>query len=942
MNDRRIRIILFAVVFAIVFVAYLSSVAPTASFWDCGELIATACTMGVPHPPGTPLFVTIGRIFSMLPTSREFAFRVNLVPVVFGAFSCGLIYLLVIKLISLVATLERRHDKWLPHAAGVFGALCCAFAFSYWDNSVEAEVYGPCVVVALSVLYMSLVWRDQLKRVGGDNRLILAMIFLLFLSTGIHFTPMMTVFAVLVFALVVDREAVLQLRLFELVAGYLVILTATELGFSMGTFIAAPLMLAATWLGIRVMERSDKTASVLYGLGLLFMVFVIAYAVAGNRIMDDTVLFLASPTVAFIERWVRSPILAVVLVLGYGGYLYWLHRQGKLNLKYVALMLGLVLLAGSVQFIMFIRAKLGPSINEVNPSNWRDFVSVLKREQYDPMKLFPRKTQFLTEDDWRANQNPQFSLFIAYFEQVKFYVRYFFWQWGNARYFDIFLHVGWQAILGMVPPLLGLWGMWLQYKREKRSFVLIFVAFLVASVGLITYLNLKYSPSDPRPMLKFHEVRERDYFYAFSFVFYTIFVGVGAYAFLRWFADWVKSRKLPVYVMSGALVLFGFVPMLLNYSEVTRHGDWIPAEYGYNMLVSCPGEHAVLFTNGDNDTFPLWFMQTVPSRIAKYDPKFGKNVAVANLSLLNTNWYCKQLKKWGAPVSFTEAEIDKLPQGFVGKDNHTYLLKDIMMRDIIATSAGVKLNWPNDYACTPEEYMAKVFTASYNPRTPVYFATTVSRDNLEDCEPYLRLEGLVNRVVPERGDNQVDLEKTRHLLYDVYVMNSMLDPKVAKDDNTRGLLINYAASYLALAGEYQKADRNAEAQAVLEKALGFDLDKDRKIPLFYHASVFAMLNGQYDKALGYLDSIEARGLQDPELSLRRGYAYQGKGDFARAESSYRAAIAGDPSRPDPLQALYRLYLDDMHDTSKARSLLQQWLQRAPSDSVATKMLKEIS
>ena len=238
--------------------------------------------------------------------------------------------------------------------------------------------------------------------------------------------------------------------------------------------------------------------------------------------------------------------------------------------------------------------------------------------------------------------------------------------------------------------------------------------------------------------------------------------------------------------------------------------------------------------------------------------------------------------------------------------------------------------------------MAKVFTPSYNPRTPVYYATTVSRDNLEDCEPYLRLEGLVNRVVPERGDNQVDMEKTRHLLYDVYVMKSMLDSKVAKDDNTRGLLINYAASYLALAGEYQKAGRNREAQDVLEKALSFDLDKDRKIPLFYHASVFAMLNGEYDKALSYLDSIEGRGFQDPELSLRRGYAYQGKGDFARAEAAYREAINEDPGRPDPLQALYRLYLDDIHDTSKARVLLQQWLQRAPSDSIATKMLKEIS
>jgi hypothetical protein len=938
----RIRLIVFGAVFAVVLAVYYYSASPTTAFWDCGELTAAAYSMGVPHPPGTPLFVTLGRIFAMLPTAKEVAFRVTLIPLLFGAFSCGLIYLLVTKLIGLYAIPERRYDRWLPHVAGVFGALACAFAFSFWDNSVEAEVYGPCVVVALSVLYMALLWRDQLKRAGGDNRLILAAIFLLFLSTGIHFTPMMTVFAVLVFALIVDRQAVLQLRLFELVAGYLVILTAAELGFSIGTFIAVPLMLGATWLGIRAMERSDRTISAFYGLGLFFLVFVIAYVAAGNKIMDDTVLFLASPTVAFIERWVRSPILVLLFVAGYGGYLYWLHRQGKLSLKYVGLMLGLVFLAGTVQFIMFIRAKLGPTINEAEPSNWRDFVSVLKREQYDPMKLIPRKTQFLTEDDWRMNQNPQFSLFVAYFEQVKFYLRYFFWQWGNERFFDIFLHVKWQALLGLVPPLLGLWGMWHQLKREKRSFVLIFVAFLVASVGLITYLNLKYSTSDPRPELKFREVRERDYFYAFSFVFYTIFIGVGAYAFLRSVIDRLRFKRVPAYAVSGALLVFGFVPMLLNYPEVTRRGDWIPAEYGYNMLVSCPGEHAVIFTNGDNDTFPLWFIQTVPSRIAGYDPNFGKNVRVGILSLLNTNWYCKQLKRWGAPISFTEAEIDRLPRGFAGKNNRTFLLEDIMIRDMVATAGGVKLKWPDDYASTSEEYMAKVFGPGYRARTPIYFATTVSPRSLQDVKPYLRLEGLVYRVVPEAGTEQVDAPRSRYLIDSVYSMKSIMDRRVQKDDNTRGLLITYAASFMGLASEYRKQNRPQDAEQVLNLATGLELDRDRRMTILYHYSSFALENGHFDLALAALDTIRALGFKQPEFALRRGVAYEGKGDLVQAEAAYLEALAADPSRGDFVQPLVRFYLDKLRDTAKGKAQLEQWLRSVPSDSEAARQLRQLS
>jgi tetratricopeptide (TPR) repeat protein len=942
------RFIGFTLVFVVVVVAYLLSVAPTASFWDCSELIAASYVAGVPHPPGTPLYIMLGRLFTLIPIGREIAFRVNLIPVLFGAVSCGLIYLLVVKLISLYTMSDRERFRLLPHVAGVFAGLMCAFAYSYWDNSVEAEVYGPCVVIALSVLYMALLWRDRVEAAKGDNRLILAAVFLLFLSTGIHFTPMMTVFAVLVFALVVDRESILQLRIFEFVAGYLVILTGTEMGLNFGMVFTVLCMLGATWLGIRTMERSDRSWKMLLGLGLLSVTFVIGYIAAGHKIMDDTVLFLASPTVAIIERWVQQPMAVVILVLGYGAYLYRLHRRGKLDMRYVGLMLGLVFLAGTVQFIMLARAKLGPSINEVNPSHWRDFVSVLKREQYDPMKLLPRKTQFLTEDDWRMNQNARFSVPVAYFEQIKFYLRYFFWQWGNERFFDIFLGIKWQALLGLIPPFLGLWGMWHQFKKEKRSFVLIFVAFLVASLGLITYLNLKYSPSDPRRgdpaqgKLGFLEVRDRDYFYAFSFVFYTIFIGVGAYAFLRQVRDFFRSKRLPVYAAAGVLALFGFVPMALNHGNVTRRWNWIPAEYGYNMLVSCPGEHAVIFTNGDNDTFPLWFMQTVPCRVANYDPNFGKNVAVGILSLLNTNWYCKQLKHWGAPISFTDEQIDRLPRAFAGKNNRTFLLEDIMIRDMVATSAGIRLQWPDDYASTSEEYMAKVFGPGYHPRTPVYFATTVGREKLADVAPYLRLEGLVYRVVPERGTSQVDIERSQDLVYNKYKMASMFDPRVHKDENTKGLFITYAASYLGLATELRQAGRRQEAEDLVARALRFDLDKDRRATLFYHLAVMSMENRNFDRALAALDTIKLYGLTNPEFDIQRGRAYEGEGDFRKAEEAYLAAAAAAPGQATPVQSLTRLYLERLYDTGKARSLLDQWLRRAPGDSASARLLRLIS
>lgn len=948
MSESRLRWIIFAAIYLVVLLVYLYSMSPTAAFWDCGEFIAASYVLGIPHPPGTPLFVAIGRLFTLIPFNPEVAYRVNIIPVLFGALSAGLIYLIVVKLISLYR--EKDRHPWIKHVAGVFGALACAFAYSFWDNCVEAEVYAPCAAIALAVLYMAMNWRTQVEQKTGDNRLILLAIFMLFLATGIHFTPMIVVFAVVIFALVVDRESVLRLRLFEFVLGFLTILTIHAMGGSGAEgvvlkVVVAALMLGATYFGIRLMEDSERNLALLWGLALLAGGIAVGYLASGGDMMDNLVLFLASPTVAAIEMWVTARGLLVAFAVGYGLYLYWLHRQGRLHPKYVGLMLGLVFLAGSVQFLMLIRAKAGPEINEVDPSNWRDFVGVLRREQYDPMKLLPRKTQFLTENDYRMEQNAKFSVIVAYFEQFKFYLRYFFWQWGGERFFDIFLGVKWPALFGLVPPLLGLWGMWHQLRNEKKSFVLVFLAFLAASFGLITYLNLKFSPSDPRPHLRFREVRERDYFYAFSFVFYAIFIGVGVHAFLRWMVEKARLKKALVVGLSGLTVAYGFVPMVLNYQDVTRRHNWIPAEYGYNMLVSCPGEKAVVFTNGDNDTFPLWFMQTVPSRIAGLDPTFGKNVAVANLSLLNTQWYCKQLKRWGAPISFSEEEIEKLPQGFLGKNNRTFLLKDVMMRDIVATSGGVKLQWPDDYGSTSEEYVNKVFRSGrWRPqaRHPVYFATTVSSDNLADFQGWYRLEGLVNRVVPEYGENQVDVEKTHDLLFNVYKMNSMLDPRVSKDENTRGLLINYAASYLALANEYQRLGMNREAQVVLTDAMKFELDDQRRVPLFYHLSIFAMLNGDYQNALAYIDSIQALGFDDPELTMRRGMALQSMGRAAEAEAAYLDAVNASPNRPEPVQALYQFYLEETFDTVKARQVLEGWLRRMPNDSTAARMLRSIS
>jgi tetratricopeptide (TPR) repeat protein len=889
-----LKLILFLLTTVIVLSVFLYSLAPTASFWDCGELIACSYILGIPHPPGAPLYINLGRLFSLIPISREVAYRLNFFTALMGAISCGFVYLLVVKLLEIE---KRPLSQPILHLSGILAGLLLGFAYSFWDNSVETEVYTPCVIIALVVLYFAIIWREKRERGETDNRLVLFAIFLLFLSAGIHFTPMMIFLPLLIYGLAVDRKAILELRVIELL--------------------------------------------------ILYLAFVL---ISGLELVDYFVLFLASPTVAMIDLLKNKGGFFFLLWLIYFLYLFYLSSKKRLDGRYVFFGLFLIFLASTVQFYLMVRSAREPAINEVAPTRWRQFVGVLKREQYDPMKLYPRKTQFLTEEDYRnyPNSTPYLGLIPAYWEQIKFYLRYLFWQWAGEQNFDIFYHITPFALASLIPILLGILGMVNHYKREKKSFLLIFLCFLVASLGLLTYLNLKYSPSDPREHLKFREVRERDYFYAFSYVFFTIFIGLGIYYLLaEVFPTYLKKVK-PIlkitlyYLAFGIIIILPIASVLFNYPNVTRRYNFIPAEYGYNMLISCEGEKAVIFTNGDNDTFPLWFVQETPSFVNNYQAPFKRNVAVANLSLLNTTWYCKQLKKWGAPISFSEKKIEELPQGIYGKDGRVYLLKDIIIRDLLATNAGIKLVWPDDYLLTPHEFRQKVLKNYREEKgTKIYFASTVSRDNLYDVEPWLKTCGLVQLVVPDSGENQIDVAKTESLLYSVYKMKSMLDKRVMKDENTRGLLINYAANYLALAQEYQKRGNLDEAMRIMEKALAFDLDKQRKSLLYYNLSYFALMAQKPNLAIAYLDSIEKLGVKDFEILLRKGIALQSLGEIEKAEKSFQEALQLAPNRPEAVQALYTLYLTALADTPKAKEVLVNWLKRNPHDTVARGMLKRL-
>ncbi|HTW93101.1 MAG TPA: DUF2723 domain-containing protein [bacterium] len=1049
MTDRRLRLVLFLAVVTIVLGYYAYASAPTNSFWDCSEFIATGYTLGIPHPPSTPLFVQLARLVSFLPFRHEIAGRITLISSMFGSVCCGLIYLLVVYLIGLQSSTPRKetpgaragmnHGRdetgktddgkpassfiptlsslsesppggnridWIPHLSGVVAALLCAFAYSFMFNTVEAIIFTPAATIAVAVTFLAVLWYIKEGRHQGDNRMVIACIYILVLATGVHFTPMIIFFALIPFFLIVDRRSVIDLRLVELFGFYIIILTVGVVA-GIGAKIMWGLALAVVfYFGMKMLEGAEKDRQVWMAMLIFVGMFMLAYFAgattegsnegARNLVMDNVVLFLASPIAGLIDRMFANLPLFLLLVAGYGFYIYYLHTRKKLDTRYALIGVGLFLVAGTVQLFLLIRSGLAPHINEVNPHHWQAFASSLRREQYNAMRLFPRQTQYLSENDYLNYRNapPNYGLLAGYFEQLKYYLRYFLWQWAGRFNLDFFVTSTtmflqplklFPALVGLIPPLLGIWGIREQWRRDHKTAALFGAAFLIASLGLLTYLNNKFSPSDPRAALvrqNFHEnmyveVRERDYFYAFSFIFYTILVGIGLNAFFRWLQrearGWFRTGpgspavRLTTYGAGLLSLALPFFVLSFNMPVVSRHGNWIPAEYGYNVLASCENG-SVIFTNGDNDTFPLWMIQEVPSTVsdsaAQAERKMpgyprdkipktrepitygfhtqvakGWGVAVANLSLLNTDWYCRQLKAWGAPVTLTDAQIEDLTKGgLMSRDGTRRLnLGDVMIRDMLATNTGIKLRWPDDYALSTDQFRALVFK-NYRPRIPIYFATTVDPNSEQDVRGHLLQKGLANLVVADDipQDQELDGPATMDIIFHRMRMNSTLDPHVVKDENTVGLMADYARAFLSAA---QYAANVGDAQAckkVSDYAVRLGLDREHQAQVYYLTSKDLADVGVVDQAQAYLDS--ASKMLKMDRSTQAAFAwtqaeiYRAAGKYAAAESIYLPLVKIAPDLYWDLSELYRI---GFKDNVRAEAALDSWYSKTTPDWPST-------
>ena len=778
---------------------YVSTMEPSSPFWDSGEFIASAYILGIPHAPCTPLYVLVGRVFTLLPLPFSIAARVNFISALTAALGVLFVYFLAVRLLDAVLGRSRSTvDTVIKLAGALVGSLFLAFSSTYWTNAIEAEVYALSAFFMGFILWLSLKWAEN-PTGGKAVGYIYLLFYLLALSVGFHLGTVL-VFSGIFFLVVMTRPKTFTNFEFLIACGGLAIFMADATIYRNGAFT----------------------------LGVL-------------------VVFLA--------------------VLAWYSY----TRKAKFAL----ISTGLFVLGLSVHLFLLIRAGHNPVINEGDPSTWKSLYFALRREQYPPPNVLIRKASFAFQlKHFNGYFQQQFQMFTAYLGQ---------------------LNVG-----SVIPLALGIWGIVDHYTKHRKTFIMLGVTLLVMSLGLVVYLNF----SDA-------EVRERDYFYSPVFYFFAVFIAIGAASVLNEIRNFAARRNvaglLPVAVPVAVFLAFPFFTLANHHFTHDRSKNYICQKYARNMLVGLE-PNAILYTNGDNDTFPLWYIQEVE--------KYRKDVRVVNLSLLNTPWYIEQLRDLEPKVAinWTNEEIDRLRP--IETNDGWVLIRDIAVQHILKNNSRTR---------------------------PMYFAVTIPPETFAPYREFLEMEGLAFRVVGKKGKNLVNVEKLEDNIWNKFDYGGILDKDWKRDDSlyreeyVRRLIQNYAAAFTQLGFEKGRRDEFNDAVKNLRVALEITPDLD---PALLWLGWYKLEAGDTAAAVRfYKDEIERRP-QNAELLYRLAGVYERIGHLDSALFAVDDLIRRDPNHRDAMMSgvgiALRFGLQD-----KAEKYLSDWLVRHPNDTSVRRALEEL-
>ena len=678
------------IVFAISAITYLLTIEPTASFWDCGEFIASSYKLEVGHPPGNPVFQLFARFFTMFTDNMHAAVAVNAMSAICSALTVFFLYLTIVFLARRIIKPSEDGSYATGKAVAIFvagavGALAYTFSDTFWFSAVEAEVYSMSSLFTALVFYCMIKWYEQADSPYAD-RWIVMIAFLMGLSIGVHLLNLLAIPAI-VFLYYYRKRENGRYSIKELIK-----ISAISV-----------LILAAVLFG--VIPCLPKAAAYTD----LFFVNVL-----GLPFNSGAAFFMTALLAACFRGLFRT------------------MKKGKAFANTVLLCLTVTIIGFSVFSIVIIRSSVMPPTNENRPDNPFSLIRYLSREQYgsNPLiygeyfgapyeleestywtrlgdryekvqdipdikyrsegkMLFPRMWDSRKEEYkefYRAyigkngrkvsgtdELKPTFLQNLTFFFDYQMnwmYWRYFFWNFAG-RQNDIhsptpgdLFKGNWESGIGfldslrlgdqsdapgylrdnkgknhyyMLPLLLGLIGLFFQYSRDKRGCWLIFLMFFMTGIAIVVYLN--QSP---------YQVRERDYAYAGSFCFFSVWIGLAVAAVYSWIMEWLdrnsrrhseRSRGISVTVIVSVMTasMLG-VPALMaceNWDDHDRSNRYTAVEMARNYLNSV-GRNGILVTHGDNDTFPLWYAQEVEG--------VRTDVRIINTSLYEADWHIEQMR----------------------------------------------------------------------------------------------------------------------------------------------------------------------------------------------------------------------------------------------------------------------------------------------------------
>ncbi|HCK98481.1 MAG TPA: hypothetical protein DHW42_00025 [Candidatus Marinimicrobia bacterium] len=914
-KNNKEKVILALLTFLLSWIVYMDTMAPTVSFWDCGEFIATSYTLGVPHPPGSPLYLLIGRFFSMLPIGNDIAYRVNLISPIVSSFSVMFLFLIIVQLLKSWGRPVRPLQKIAVYGGAFIGAMTFAFTDSHWFNAVEAEVYAFSTFLTAIVIWLILFWEQRSDK-PGHERYLLLIAYIIGLAIGIHLLNLLAIFFI---ALIIYFKRTKISSIGWLIADIIIGVAGISLIFLFwravvsSSFSAQSVLTVSSFLGIylylyyhpkseRFKEHSKNV--------LMAMTASAAFLLINGGVIRGIPKIADSFGVGMVVVTVLIIFLATA----------WVIRK-KYHIASLALMsLVLIIVGYSSYATIFIRSSQNPTIDENDPETTHQAVAYMEREQYGHREF----TDIFNRAKWKPETKHLYKNSLDFFwnyQIKKMYIRYFNWQFIGRKVANV---DPFQFLLPF-PFLVGLYGLLVHFNKDKKKALSVLALFLFTGLMIVLYLN----QDDPQP-------RERDYSYVGSFFAFAVWIGIGASALIGHMIELKNKnlRKPLTYLVTVVLLIALPVNVLTaNYQEHSRKGNYVASDYAYNLLQSCES-NGIIFTNGDNDTFPLWYAQEVEN--------IRKDVRVVNLSLLNTPWYIKQLRNNEPKISIgrlSDAAIDELT--VIPWKKKLVKISPPPGSDLPPIEWELKPTLMGQGLRVQDIMILQILEANKWER-PVYFATTVSPGNRLNMEPYLQMEGLTFRIHPQKV-KRTDIDKIENNLLNVYRFRNLNNPKIFFNDTITKLIGNYRAAFFQVAVDRFYSGEKDKMLAILdsmEVVLPESLLPIGNVETYLQLGMLYHEGGRSDELRRRLDALMSR----PKLSAKEkvkfaSIYYQYLNDYEKSLSLLEPLYEENPGDPEIISILVRLY-EDKNDYANAARVLDSWLISHPGDKGAQTMRDE--